>query len=287
MSDNLRGALLMSLAMAGFALEDMFIKLLADTLPVGQILLALGMGGALAFGLMAHRQGQSVLSPAFLTGPVLIRNLLELIGTLGFVLGFVLASLATASAILQAAPLLVTLGAVLFLGEKVGWRRWSAIAAGFLGVLLIVRPGMTGFEPASLFAVIGVIGLAGRDVATRLVPRSVSSAQISSWAFAMMVPAGLFLMAVMDQPPRLPALPQTIFLFAALGIGVLAYYALVAAMRVGDLSVVTPFRYTRMLFALIVAVLVFGERPDALTLTGAAIIVAAGLYTLWRETRAA
>ncbi|TVP73428.1 MAG: DMT family transporter [Rhodobacteraceae bacterium] len=287
MSDNLRGALLMALAMAGFALEDMFIKLLADALPVGQILLFLGLGGATAFSVMAHRQGQSVFDPAFVIRPVLIRNVLELIGTVGFVLGFVLASLATASAILQAAPLLVTLGAVLFLGEKVGWRRWSAIAAGFFGVLLIVRPGMTGFEPASLFAVIGVMGLAGRDVATRLVPRTVSSAQISSWAFAMMVPAGLFLMAVMDQPPRLPALTQTVYLLAALGIGVLAYYALVAAMRVGDLSVVTPFRYSRMLFALIVAVLVFGERPDWLTLLGAAIIVTAGLYTLWRETRAA
>jgi len=285
MSDNLRGAVLMALAMAGFALEDMFIKLLADALPVGQILLFLGLGGAVLFGLIAHRKGQQVLSPALLTRAILLRNLAELIGTVGFVLGFVLASLATASAILQAAPLFVTLGAVVFLGEKVGWRRWTAIVVGFLGVLLIVRPGMAGFEPASLFAVIGVIGLAGRDLATRVVPRTVSSYQISSWAFAMLVPAGLFLMVVMQHPPVLPDAAQTLKLSAALGIGVLAYYAIVAAMRVGELSFVTPFRYTRMLFALIVAVLVFGERPDALTLVGAAIIVAAGLFTLWRETK--
>ncbi|MFU8897619.1 EamA-like transporter family protein [Roseinatronobacter thiooxidans] len=285
MSDNLRGAVLMALAMAGFALEDMFIKLLADALPVGQVLLFLGLGGAVLFGLIAHRKGQQVLSPALLTRAILLRNLAELIGTVGFVLGFVLASLATASAILQAAPLFVTLGAVVFLGEKVGWRRWTAIVVGFLGVLLIVRPGMAGFEPASLFAVIGVIGLAGRDLATRVVPRTVSSYQISSWAFAMLVPAGLFLMVVMQQPPVLPDAAQTLKLSAALGIGVLAYYAIVAAMRVGELSFVTPFRYTRMLFALIVAVLVFGERPDALTLVGAAIIVAAGLFTLWRETK--
>ena len=287
MSDNLRGAVLMALAMAGFALEDMFIKLLADTLPVGQILVFLGTGGALAFGVIAHRKGQQLLSPALLTPALLMRNTAELIGTVGFVLGFVLASLATASAILQAAPLVVTLGAVVFLGEKVGWRRWTAIGIGFFGVMLIVRPGMAGFEPASLFAVIGVIGLAGRDLATRVIPRTVSSYQISSWAFAMIIPAGVFLMVTMDTPAILPSALQLTGLIAALGVGVLAYYALVASMRVGELSFVTPFRYTRMLFALIVAVLVFGERPDMLTLLGAAIIVAAGLFTLWRETKVA
>ncbi|MGP9790570.1 DMT family transporter [Roseinatronobacter sp. NSM] len=287
MTDNLRGAVLMSLAMAGFALEDMFIKLLADTLPVGQILVLLGAGGAVAFGAIAHRKGQQVLSPALLTPALLLRNAAEIVGTVGFVLAFVLASLATASAILQAAPLVVTLGAVLFLGEKVGWRRWSAIALGFFGVMLIVRPGMSGFEPASLFAIIGVIGLAGRDLATRVIPRAVSSYQISSWAFAMLVPAGFFLMAAMGHSVIIPSLAQLATLGAALSVGVLAYYALVASMRVGELSFVTPFRYTRMLFALVVAVLVFGERPDGITLLGAAIIVAAGLFTLWRETKVA
>ena len=285
MSDNLRGALLMALAMAGFALEDMFIKLLADALPVGQILVFLGIGGAVLFGLIAHHKGQQMLSPALLTPALLLRNTAEMVGTIGFVLSFVLASLATASAILQAAPLCVTLGAVLFLGEKVGWRRWSAIAVGFFGVLLIVRPGMAGFEPAALFAVIGVLGLAGRDLATRVIPREVSSYQISSWAFAMIVPAGIFLMLAMDHTPVIPDLLQLVTLCAALGVGVLSYYALVASMRVGELSFVTPFRYTRMLFALIVAILVFEERPDTLTLLGAAIIVGAGLFTLWRETK--
>lgn len=287
MSDNLRGAVLMALAMAGFAVEDMFIKLLADALPVGQILLALGLGGSVAFAGVAMRKGQQIYSPALLSRAVLMRNLAEMIGTVGFVLGFVLASLATASAILQAAPLVVTLGAVAFLGEKVGWRRWTAIVLGFLGVLLIVRPGMAGFEPASLFAVVGVLGLAGRDLATRVVPRSISSYQLSAWAFAMMVPSGIFLMIVMGEAPVMPNLLQTAALLSALGIGVLAYYAIVAAMRVGELSFVTPFRYTRMLFALVIAILVFGERPDALTLTGAVIIVAAGLFTLWREKKAA
>lgn len=287
MSDNLRGAVLMALAMAGFALEDMFIKLLADTVPVGQILVMLGLGGAVAFGIIAHRKGQQVLSPALLSRTILIRNLAEMIGTIGFVLGFVLASLATASAILQAAPLFVTLGAVVFFGEKVGWRRWSAILAGFIGVMLIVRPGMAGFEPASILAVIGVLGLAGRDLATRAVPRSISSYQVSTWAFFMLIPAGIFLMLAMGEAPVRLELAQMIKLGSALGIGVFAYYGIVAAMRIGEMSFVTPFRYSRMLFALIIAILVFDERPDGLTLIGAGIIICAGLFTLWRERKLA
>ncbi len=287
MTDNLRGALLMALAMAGFSLEDMFIKLLADALPVGQILVMLGLGGTIILGTIANRKRQRLITPLLLTPAILTRNLFEMIGTIGFVLSFVLASLATASAILQSGPLLVTLGAVLFLGEKVGWRRWSAIAVGFFGVMLIVRPGLEGFEPAALFAVLGVVGLAGRDLATRVIPQAVSSYQLSTWAFAAIVPAGLLLMLVMQTPFVTPAPLHWLIILAALGIGVMAYYALVGAMRMGELSFVTPFRYTRMVFALIIAVLVFGERPDALTLLGSAIIIAAGLFTLWRETRAA
>lgn len=285
MTDNLRGAVFMTLAMAGFALEDMFIKLLSETLPVGQVLAFLGAGGAMVFGLLTRRQGSRLVSPALATWPVLARNGGEVIGTLGFVLGFVLASLSVASAILQATPLVVTLGAAIFLGARVGWRRWTAIGVGFAGVVLIVRPGMAGFDPASLFAVMGMLGLATRDVATRAVPATVSSYQLSSWAFALMCPTGLAMLAVMGEPPVLPAPGQVALLGGALVVGLSAYYAVVAAMRVGDIPVVTPFRYARMVFALMIAMAVFGERPDALTFAGAAIIIAAGLFTLWRETR--
>lgn len=286
MSENLRGSLLMVLAMAGFALEDMFVKLLADALPVGQILMVLGAGGGLIFGLIALAKGQQFLSVELLSPPVLLRNLAEVLGTVGFVLAIVLTTISSASAILQAAPLAVTMGAALFFGEPVGWRRWCAICAGFTGVLLIIRPGMEGFQMASLWAVLGVVGLAARDLATRAVPRRVSSYQLSAWAFALMVPTGALMLLVMDDSPVMPDGLSVVRLAGALGIGVLAYYALVAAVRLGDVSVVTPFRYTRLVFAMIVGIIVFGERPDVLTLTGAAIIVAAGIFTIWRESRA-
>lgn len=285
MTDNLRGALLMTLAMAGFALEDMFIKLLSGAIPVGQILVMLGASGAVVFGLFATAKGQKLFSADMASRAMIIRNIGEVVGTVGFVLGFVLASLSTASAILQATPLVVTLGAALFLGAQVGWRRWLAILVGLFGVLLIVRPGMAGFEPASLWAVIGVLGLATRDLATRAAPARISGFQMSAWAFGLMAPTGTLMMWVMGSAPVLPDGLQLVYLGCTLIIGVVAYYMVVAAMRVGEIAVVTPFRYTRMVFALILALTVFKERPNAMTYLGAAIIVAAGLFTLWRETR--
>lgn len=280
--ENLRGIVLMVASMAFFAVEDMLVKKVSATLPVGQILMILGAGGALAFGAMALSRGQRLWSGALFSRPVLLRNLGEVIGTMGFVLALALTPLSSASAILQATPLAVTLGAALFLGAQVGWRRWSAILVGFCGVLLIIRPGLEGFEPASLFAVQAVFGLALRDLATRATPRSVGSLQLSAYAFALLVPLGAVMLAV-SGGAVMPARPEALSLAGALLAGVIGYYMIVEASRIGDVAVITPFRYTRLIFALIIAVSVFGERPDALTLLGAAIIMASGLYTLLRE----
>mgnify|MGYP000686227749 CR=1 FL=1 len=284
--DNMRGILLMVGAMAAFALEDMFIKRVAADLPTGQILAFLGLGGTLAFGLAALRARSRLVSRDLLLPAVMLRNLGELIGTIGFVTALALTPLSTASAILQATPLAVTFGAALFLGAEVGWRRWSAIAAGFAGVLIIIRPGLAGFEPASLFAVQGVAGLALRDLATRRVPARVTTVQLSAYAFAMLIVAGAFLLAI-DGPARAPSPVNWRDLGFALGIGICGYWAITGAMRVGEIAVVTPFRYTRMVFALGIGALAFGERPDAATLGGAGLIIASGLYTIFRERRLA
>ncbi|QRN78827.1 MAG: DMT family transporter [Nocardiopsis sp. BM-2018] len=205
MSDNLRGSLLMVLAMAAFALEDMFIKLLAERVPLGQVVGFLGLGGTAVFAVIMRLKGQRLLAPEALSGPVILRNLCEVVGGIAFVLAIVLTPLSSASAILQATPLAVTLGAALFLGAQVGWRRWTAILVGFAGVLLIVRPGLAGFQPASLFAVLAVVLLATRDLATRRVPAHVSGWQLSGWAYAAIIPGGLFLLAVFGEVPVVPA----------------------------------------------------------------------------------
>ena len=280
--ENLRAIALMVLSMAGFAVEDMLIKYIALEMPTGQFLMLIGAGGALIFTLMAWKQGQAVLSADFLRPTIIIRNLGEVIGTLGFVTALVLTPLSSASAIQQATPLAVTLGAALFLKEAVGWRRWSAILIGFGGVVAVIRPGLDGFQPASLFAVLGVIGLATRDVATRATPAEISSLVLSANGFGMLVPAGAVLLWIRGGAIA-PSAQGYSLLFAALIIGVSAYYALTLSMRLGDVAVVTPFRYVRLVFALFIGVTVFHEQPDVWTLSGAAIIILSGLYTFFRE----
>ena len=283
--DNLRGALIMVLSMLGFAIEDMFIKLIGTDIPIGQIIFLLGTGGAICYGAMVLIKGQSLADRAMMTRPILLRALGEIIGTLGFVSAIVLTPISSASAILQATPLVVTLGAALFLGDPVGWRRWSAILVGMFGVLLVIRPGMDSFQALSLLAVLGVLGLSLRDLATRRVPRSTSTFQLSFLAFLALVPSSLLYMLGTGTSFVPMSGTQWIFMAAALTTGLVAYYGIVAAMRIGEISFVTPFRYARLLFAMVVGITIFGERPDLLTYVGATIIVASGIYTVWRERK--
>ena len=280
--DNMRGILLMVLGMAGFAAEDMFIKLAASGLPVGQILTVLGFIGALIFMILARLNGTSLFSMGFFHPAVLVRNVSEMLGGICFVTALTLIPLATATTILQATPLLVTMGAALVLGEAVGWRRWTAILVGFGGVLLVIRPGLEGFAPEVLWAVAGVAGLAVRDLASRKVPRATSSLQLAAWGFLAVGISGVGLLAFTGGAVT-PTVAQAGFLAGALSVGVLAYWALTEATRIGEISVVTPFRYVRLVFSTIVGILVFSEFPDIYTLIGAGIIIATGLYTIMRE----
>ncbi len=284
-SDNMIGIMLMLAAMAMFAVEDAFIKKLAAGMGTGQILVILGVGGFAIFAVIAKRQGAQVFSRDLLLGPVLLRNFGEIMGTSGYVLAVVLTPLSSASAILQATPLAVALGAALFLGQAVGWRRWVAIGVGFIGVLIVIRPGLEGFQPASLFAVQGVIGLSIRDLATRAMPTKVSSMVLSAYGFGVVIPAGLVIM-MFEGPAVLPDGVQSAFILAALIVGPVGYYMIVAAMRVGEVAVVTPYRYVRLVFAMIIGVFAFGEVLDFYTLLGASIIIGSGLFTIYRERMA-
>lgn len=285
--DNVRGATLMVLAMFGFAIEDMLIKQMAAGLPVGQVVTIIGAGGAIIFGFIAKSYGEGLWSADTLHPALLIRNVCEIFGTLGFVAAIALTPISTASTILQATPLVVTLGAAMFLGETVGWRRWMAIMIGLFGVLLIIRPGMDAFDAKSLLAVLGVVGLAGRDLATRRIPKTISSRIVAFNAFVISIFTGMILLAfgVTGSSWTIPDTIDSFRLVAAIFVGVAAYYAIVAATRIGDMSIIAPFRYSRLVFALIIGVLAFGESPDTLTLVGAGIIVASGIYTLLREAR--
>lgn len=285
MGDNLRGSLFMIAAMAGFAVEDMFLKAAAQHLPTGEVLMLFGIGGLLAFAALTRRNGQDIWSPAYLSRPILVRSGFEVTGRLFYTLAFVLTPLTFATAILQATPLVVVAGAALFLGERVGWRRWTAIGVGLAGVLLILRPGLEGFEPLSVLALLGMLGFAGRDLATRAAPPVLSNAQLGICGFSMLTLAGAILSAV-EGGLRLPDLLTAAQIGAATLFGVFAYNSLTIAMRTGEVGAVTPWRYTRLVFGIVLGATVFGERPDTLMIAGSVLVVGSGVFALLRARKA-
>lgn len=286
-TDNLRGMLLMTLAMAAFASADAAIKILSATHAQSQIIWITGFAGSLVFATLALARGERPVTRDALAPAAIARVATEGIGTIGIVMALSLVPLSTVVAIMQSVPLLVTLGAAAFLGEAVGFRRWAAILVGLGGVLLILRPGTAGFSPETLFAVLSAVMLAARDLFTRVVPRTASNLQLGCWGFAGLIPSGLFLAVVFDTPAGGVTAPAIAMFGAVTALTVLAIWAITAAMRAGDVAVIAPFRYTRLLFGLTIAILFFGERPDLATWLGAAIVAASGLYTFYRESRRA
>ncbi|SUZ80580.1 uncharacterized protein METZ01_LOCUS33434 [marine metagenome] len=280
--ENLRGILFMLLAMAGFALEDLFIKLLSSHLPVSQILFILGFSGTAVFLVIALLTHAPILHRDLLNRPVIVRTLCELFAALFFTSAIALTPLSSVASILMTTPLMVTMGAAIFFGEKVGWRRWTAIMIGFFGVLLILRPGFDSFMPASLLAVIATIFLAVRDLATRTMQIDISTTTVSIYAFFAMGISGFFAMPFFSAMV-IPSSIEIVYLISAVFVGVIGYYAIVLATRNGDVSVISPFRYSRLVFAMLLSIIILRERPDLLTLSGAAIIVASGIYSFIRE----
>ena len=185
-------------------------------------------------------------------------------------------------ALAQAQPLAVVAGAALFLGEDVGWRRWAAVGIGLVGVLIIMRPGFGGFDPNLLWVFPYIFGLAARDIASRRLPPTISSPFAVAWSMLPMVLAGLAM--VPFQGGWQPVEPLVALWYAAMvACMFLALWTITSAMRIGDASAVAPFRYSRIVFALVIAYLVFDERPDLMTWAGVGLIVGSGIYTFWRE----
>jgi drug/metabolite transporter (DMT)-like permease len=282
-ADNTRAAALMVGSMAFFAVEDLFLKRSAEALPPGQVLALTGAAGACVFWALAAGRRQRVLSLEAVRGVALVRTLSEAAAAVLYILALALAPLTMTSALLQASPLVVVAGAALFLGETVGWRRWASILVGFVGVLVILEPWGAAFDPTGLLTVACVVVLAARDLATRVMPARIGTFQVATWAYLGLVPAGVLLMAGMGQAFVWPSPGQWAGLGGALISGLFGYYAVVAAMRLGEVSVVAPFRYTRLVFAMVIAMVFLGERPSGTTLLGAAIVVGSGLYAFARE----
>ncbi len=279
---NLAGSLWMVLAMATFAVEDMFLKAASQHIPVGQVLVIFGIAGSILFALIAKLSGEKLYTPEINSKPMRLRVVFETLGRLFYILALALTPLSSATAILQATPLVVVAGAAVVFKEKVGWLRWTAIFIGLLGVLIILQPGTDSFSALSILAVIGMLGLAGRDLASRAAPSSLSSSILGFYGFLCVIISGTVFSLWEGKSYLMPPLDGTLYLAGAISFGIIAYTSLMKAVRTGEVSAVTPFRYSRLLFGVMFGVLLFGETLSAPMMFGCALIVCSGLFVMWR-----
>lgn len=275
------GIAAMLLAMASFVINDAFTKVAGEALPVAQIMVLrgmiatlLGIGVALSTG--TFRPLTQLLRPA-----IGYRAVGEIGATLLFLFGLMNMPFAETNAILQFTPLVVTAGSALFLGERVGWRRWGATFVGLFGVLLIVQPGAAGFNSYSLLVLLSVAFIALRDLATLYIDRALPSIMIAVSSSLSVLGAGvatsLFQTWVMPTPAQLALLAGAgVFLVAG-------YYFITVALRQGEVSVIAPFRYSIVIYAIATGYLIWGTVPNALAITGVLVVAGAGLYTFRRE----
>jgi len=288
-------------AMTAFTVNDVFMKLAFVDVPFFQAIAIRGMLIILGLGVLAYLRGQLVYRPSRKDwGLICLRTLAETVGTVFFLKALQHMPFGNLSAILQALPLTVTLGAMLFFREPVGWKRLMAILVGLFGVILIIQPGTEGFTSYSLFGVAAVIAVTVRDLASRKLSQDIPSglvalaAAIGVTAMALalgsgdtwMMPSFMAFAFEMNEVWIMPSATSLWQMIAAAGCLMVGYISAVSAMRSGDIGFVAPFRYVSLVVAMGLGLTLFGEWPDALPATGAVIVVATGLFTLYRERTA-
>lgn len=283
-SANLRGAIFMCLAMAGFTVNDALVKSVTGVMNPGQIMLVRGVMTSVLVLLLARHFGAFRSLRLLLDPIVALRIVAEVVAAITYISALGEMPLANASAILQALPLAVTSGAALFLGEPVGWRRWLAILVGFVGVLIVLRPGPDGFSAASIAVAASVVAAAVRDLCTRRISPDVPSLFISATTAVIITLTGAVLVVPLGgwQPMSATSL---LHLAAASLVLLVGYQCIVLAMRFGEIAIVAPLRYTSLIWSIGIGILFFSERPDIWTMTGVGIIIVSGLYALARENK--
>ena len=281
LSDNMRGAVYMMFAMAGYVLNDAMMKLATQELNLYQAIFIRGIVVTLLLGIFVWHKGYFSSFKENFSWPLLLRIIGEMGGAIFFLNALINMPIANITAILQVLPLAVTLAAAVFLGEPVGWRRYIAIGIGFIGVLIIVRPGSEGFDIYAIFAIIAVAWVVLRDLSTRKLPLRTPSVLVG---FYTSLAVTLLAMFILPFQPWKPVSLEGFSLLAIAGMFVLfGSIFSVMTMRVGEVGFVSPFRYTILIWAIILGIVVFGDYPDFYTMIGSFIVVATGTYTFYRE----
>ena len=282
LNDNLLGAALMTCCVLAYVLNDAVMKLLFADIDFFQAIFLRGLVSLppiliLAFMTKTLLQKYSAKNQRLM----IIRILAEIGTTVTFLTALKHMPLANVTAILQSLPLAITMAAAIFLGEPVGWRRWSAICVGFTGVLIIIRPGLAGFNSYSLLALAAVILLTVREISTRQLDNKVPTVTVAL-STTLGITAFAALMLIGTEWAEINFVSWSLIIAAAAAVTVATLLSVVA-MRTGDIGFVSPFRYTSLIGAIGLGILLFGDWPDGITLLGAAIIAFAGIYSLYRE----
>ena len=286
LSPNQKGALYMTLSMAAFIGNDACVKLVAETVPLFQVIFLRGLGTTLMLAVVVQLTTGLRLSFPRRDRPLIAgRTLAEIASMVMFTLALTNMPIANATAILAALPLAVTLGAAVIFGNPVGWRRLTAIGIGFVGVMLIVQPGTDGFTIWSLLAVLSVVVITARDLFTRAFSPAVPSMSVAVLTAAAVCLVGGVLS--LFTPWVAFDLREAALILAASVLIIGGYVFGIMVMRIGEVGFVSPFRYTSLVFALILGLLVFDEFPNALALIGGLVVMGTGIFTLVRERRLA
>lgn len=272
----------MVVAMVGFTISDAITKHLTQSINIGQIMAIRGLFATSFVLLLAWQSGALALPRLVLQPLVALRAACEAAGTVAYFVALSYLPIADVSAVQQALPLAVTMGAALFLGEYVGRRRWIAIAVGFTGVMIIVRPGFAGFSPYFLVVLLCVCFCAVRDLVTRQIPDAIPTLLISAMTSLVVTCLGGAMIVPMGGWRPMTGEDMVLLVIGAMLL-LVGYQFIIMAMRAGDVSFVAPFRYTALLWAIVIGMLVFGDFPDLPILVGSLVIVASGIYTVYRE----
>ena len=281
MNANLKSIILMIIGMGCLTLGDLLIKIASQTLPLGQVMIVFGVGSITVFLGLMRLKGESVRLSPFTNPAVVLRNIGDLIAINGMCLALVFVPISTIGAVIQTVPLMVTAAAALFLGERVGTRRWLAIVIGFLGTLFVIQPGTATFDITTTLVLIAAVGMALRDITTKLVRENFSTLLLSSYTSVLFIISGSILL-IISGGASVPDIEMIAILAAMIASGSLGFFFTTKAVRLGDVSVVIPFRYTRILFSLAAGILILSEQVDAVMLFGSALTILSGLY-IWRR----
>ena len=280
--NNAKGIVLMLFSMASFALGDTFVKTSGSFLSPAQIMFFLISGGLILFALIAVAKGENLKEPRAFAPVLLLRYCTEMIGLLGMIMALTNVPLSIVGAVTQASPILVAVGAVVFLKETVSWRRWSSIAIGFCGVVLVIQPWGESLDYAVLWAVLALVGFSVRDLVTRLTPPDIASASLATFTMVAALPFTA-VWVLFTGEKFFPEEINWIIVGCMVILGSVGYLLLITSLRLGELSAIMPFRYSRIVFLLIFGVLFFGESPSLSMLLGSALVIVSGIYLMWRE----